>query len=312
MQMKAQAALAHARNKQSSEYPSKSSLKVKSGVVIPSVVPRFKFATGETIFTMGSCFARNIEEKLVGFRIPTLNFSVPKAEWPNRPNGILNEYNPGAMLQRVKRALAPTSDAGSDVACGTIVPEGLGFADLMLPGGSPVTYARAIERRRQIDEVYSNLSQSNVAILTLGLTECWFDTKTGLFLNRVPPLRVLKEEENRFVFRRLDVFDAFPILDSAIRLMVDAGIKVLITVSPVPLHRSFAGGDAVMSNTFSKSVLRVCAQRLYDKYTTKVDYFPSYEAIMYGGASNYEGDNVHVRDEVVGCITEIMVAHYTS
>jgi hypothetical protein len=66
----------------------------------PALAPRFRLKPGSRIFTIGSCFARNIEEHLapLGFDIPMLSFGVPEAEWPIRPfarrAGILNKYTP--------------------------------------------------------------------------------------------------------------------------------------------------------------------------------------------------------------------------
>ena len=84
---------------------------------------------------------------------------------------------------------------------------------------------------------------------------------------------------------------------------------MLLTVSPVPLQASLAGDDAVVANCYSKSVLRVCAQQLYLKYPL-VDYFPSYEIAMSGGLSSFGPDQVHVRDAVVGQITDYMLRAY--
>ncbi len=46
----------------------------------PWFEPRFYLNSGAAIFTIGSCFARNIEEKLTGFDLPTTRFAVPNAQ----------------------------------------------------------------------------------------------------------------------------------------------------------------------------------------------------------------------------------------
>src|ERR1043166_5883387 len=85
-------------------------------------------------------------------------------------------------------------------------------------------------------------------------------------------------------------------------------------IEPLRAHpqdgfRIAVGNDRVVTNCYSKSVLRVCAQRLYLKYPL-VDYFPSYEIAMSGGLSSFVPDQVHVRDAGVGQITDYMLQEY--
>ncbi len=51
--------------------------------VWPILTPSFQLRPRTKVFTIGSCFARNIEEHLhrLGFRIPMLDFRVPQEEW---------------------------------------------------------------------------------------------------------------------------------------------------------------------------------------------------------------------------------------
>lgn len=73
--------------------------------VWPEYTPTFKIVKSDKIFTIGSCFARNIEDYLVelGYHLPMKLFSVPKVECPNlrRPNGILNKFSPTAIFQEI-------------------------------------------------------------------------------------------------------------------------------------------------------------------------------------------------------------------
>ena len=54
-----------------------------AGDVWPELHPGFRIRPGETIFTIGSCFARNIERHLeaVGCRVPMMEFRLPPEEW---------------------------------------------------------------------------------------------------------------------------------------------------------------------------------------------------------------------------------------
>jgi hypothetical protein len=296
------------KNIRGRDYPGRGNSRCTGKELFPQFNPKFNidFSSGTSAFTIGSCFARNMEEALepLGVSLPTKAFAVPKEEWRNRPNGLLNEYNPGTITQRILDALG--GDRGPE---DTIVKSGFGYADLMLPGGTDVSLERAIERRQEIFDVYANLETCGAVIVTLGLVEAWYDNQAQRYLNRMPPVGYAKSHPDRFEFRRLDVFDAMPMLEAAVRALAEKNIKVVLTVSPVPLQKTFTSDDCVVANEFSKSVLRVCADRL-SKSHHNVDYFPSYEIVRSAGLAGYMDDNVHVRGELVERITSYMVQRY--
>lgn len=165
-------------------YPSDDDARARDGLIMPDVSSSFTVSQGATAFTIGSCFAREIEEALIGFDLPTTGFAVPKSEWQGRPNGLLNEYNPGTMAQRISWAIDGTSTV--DMAKTYIGPEDRTL-DLFLAVGEPVTLRRAKARRAEIDAIYSHLLKADLVIITLGLVECWFDQESGHWLNRMPP-----------------------------------------------------------------------------------------------------------------------------
>jgi len=71
-------------NKQVRHYPPAADARTRSGVIFPEHRPKFdiNFSSHTTIFTIGSCFARNIEEALLKKSVvmPTRRFVVPKDE----------------------------------------------------------------------------------------------------------------------------------------------------------------------------------------------------------------------------------------
>src|SRR3974377_1399082 len=54
----------------------------------------FMLQPGQKIFTIGSCFARNIVQALAerGFEIPMQEFTIDKLEWGGDPLAIMNTY----------------------------------------------------------------------------------------------------------------------------------------------------------------------------------------------------------------------------
>jgi hypothetical protein len=122
----------------------------------------------------------------------------------------------------------------------------------------------------------------------------------------MPPTKLMREQPARYELEVMDVDAAMSRLLPAFELL--AGKRVIVTVSPVPLRATFTDQDVVVANMYSKSVLRVCAERL--EVLPGVDYFPSYEIVMSSSVRAYEKDNVHVRDDVVSNIVRYMTSRY--
>lgn len=45
-------------------HPDRQDSRYSDGMLFPRITPKFQIHPGETVFAIGSCFARNIEEKL--------------------------------------------------------------------------------------------------------------------------------------------------------------------------------------------------------------------------------------------------------
>lgn len=309
MKMDGEAAFAAALKNPARKYPGRSDDRfLPEQLLFPVLSPGFRIGAGDTVFTIGSCFARNVERALLAERVsvPTAEFAAPAEEAPGQPNRILNQYNPATMLQCLDAAEAAPDDHG-------LYPTGEDMVvDALLATGSrPVTRARAMERREQIAALYRDgLAGADAVIVTLGLVECWYDTVAGVYLNEAPPRRTIRAAPGRFEFRRLGVGECrdmvFAMLD---RLSGPGGRPVILTVSPVPLQVTFAGCDAMVANGYSKALLRVVAEEAAEAFGS-VDYFPSFEVVTTAGLSAYGDDNVHVRPAIVERIVTRMLTVY--
>ncbi|WP_188710276.1 GSCFA domain-containing protein [Polaromonas eurypsychrophila] len=295
------------KNKNNRDYPGKQDPRYSDNFITPGFEPKFgiDMAHVNSVFTIGSCFARNIEEVLepMGILLPTKRFVSPKDEFPARPNGLLNEYNPGSISQKIISTLRKEK-----IPEETIFKHADLYHDLLLHGGSGVSYERAINRRHEIDSIYEDLIKSEVVIITLGFVEAWYDNATMQWLNRMPPYNK-NVDSNRFTFKRLDVYDVMPMLSEALSELDSLNKKIILTVSPVPISKTLTKSDCIVANEFSKSVLRVCAERLRAEFKN-VDYYPSYEMARIPGLIAYKDDNIHVKDSIVAKITSHMVNKY--
>ncbi|WP_069301723.1 GSCFA domain-containing protein [Neptunicoccus sediminis] len=306
----AKSAYAAAKNNQSRKYPDALDERMMGNLIMPTVRPSFLIEPKSTVFTIGSCFARNVEEALVekGIYVPANDYSVPEEEAPGgRSNRVLNQYNPGTMWQAVSAVRDGVSSAGFFPAS-----DGKVVDALLSTGKFPVGMDRAIKRRQEIVDLYKNgLNKADTVIITLGLVETWFDLKNNLFLNQAPDPRQANREPDRFQFRRLNVTECAELVEKMIvEMRRERTPNILLTVSPVPLAGTFTDDDCVIANTYSKSVLRVVSDIISSKFDG-VDYFPSYEIVTTAGRQALHSDNIHVKDGVVKRIVGHMLEHYS-
>lgn len=134
-------------------------------------------------------------------------------------------------------------------------------------------------RARTLDSFRACITQSHVFVFTLGLTESWFHA-SGYEYPMCPGTAhgTFDPSQHRFVNQRYNaVRDA---LVEAIRLMrsVNPQLKILLTVSPVPLTATMSDEHVLVATMQSKSTLRAVAGDLAAEQEY-VDYFPSYEII---------------------------------
>ncbi|MDD5044176.1 MAG: GSCFA domain-containing protein [Candidatus Omnitrophica bacterium] len=283
----------------------------------PQYSSSFKIDKGDKIFTIGSCFARNIEEHLItlGFDVPMLAFKAPKNEWPHRPNGILNKYSPTAIFQELAWC-EQIHLKGNEVSFNDIekllYPCDNGYyIDMHIDGFVPVSKERALARRQEIYDVFSHAFSCQVCIITLGLVEVWYDLENSLFIQRAPS-KEMQPDAKRFKFIRLNYNECYDFIQKAISLIkkYSPQCKFLITTSPVPLTKTFTGQDIIIANTYSKSVLRAVAGEIVAQ-NTLIDYFPSFENVtLTKDWAIYEKDMIHVDDGFVKKIVEGLIEHY--
>ena len=289
-----------------------------SGDVWPQIQPSFRIGPGETVFTIGSCFARNIEHFLVdaGCRVPMQELCLPSEEWHGGANSAMNKFHPPAFRQ----CLGWTADIfdrdgrvgwGDCEALAFDAGEGL-FFDMDMAATPPVTRERFLERRQHIYEVFSTVFSADCLMITPGLIEAWMDRATGLYIHEAPTLKAMAVLKDRWEFEILSYEQCLADLLAAIDIVRarNPAVKVLITTSPVPLAATFSGKDIRIANTHSKSVLRaVCGAAALQR--PMVDYFPSYEAAMLSPPEEvWNPDRLHVAGGFVGKIVAYMLDHY--
>lgn len=287
--------------------------------------PKFRIDAAEPVFAMGSCFAREVEDALVeqGFDVPTscdplfethALLSAGKAvNQMARPRSYLNRYNTMSMLTEFRHLLGRAPDIESGAIAYEI--DASAAADLHYSQSLPqVPRAGVIERRRIVREhLARELGRCRVFVLTLGLAEAWFDRRSGHHLNNTPGPRVLAKH-GAALSVQLSGFAqnlaALQALHGELKACVPDGFKLVITVSPVPLERTFLAGDVVVMNHYAKAMLRAVAQEFAARHPD-VDYFPSFEMVAYAEHTRaWEWDGRHVKPRMVAHIMSAFRQHY--
>src|ERR1700687_6393502 len=172
----------------------------------------------------------------------------------------------------------------------------------------------ASEGRRQL--VRDTLLAPDVLILTLGLSEVWYDRVTGEPLWRALPVDQFDPE--RHVFRVETMAQTLQWLETIERLRARhvPDMKIIFTVSPVPLRVTFRPVSALTANSASKAIVRAALDEFLRNHQEDVGrcsfYFPSYELAENYFIDPYEPDNRHISPTVAAGIIRYFVEHYCS
>ena len=240
--------------------------------------------------TFGSCFAQHISRALLARGRNWLNAEPAPGRTPAE---IAKTFNYGIFSARTGNIytaaqlllwarLAAETMPVEEIELWT---DGAGRVhDMLRPKIEPVGFVSEAEARASLASTARAfrrcITEADVFVFTLGLTEGWINTRTGQSYSICPGTGVGTFDAEAHAFKNYTCPEILRDLELALELMwgLNPDLKVLLTVSPVPLVAT-ASGDHVLSATqYSKSVLRAVAGDAAHRHAA-VDYFPSYEII---------------------------------
>ncbi len=281
----------------------------------PHFSPSFQIEPDDKVFCMGSCFARNIEAALLRLEIDCVTARVnnPYAKGVWGRNNFLIRYNPYSMLNELTWALDPR--ASFPEAGFLKITEDLWIDPHNHAHYEPHPKKRLMHLRQIVNENTQRLKECRIFILTLGLVEAWFDHTIHKYTNICPDHQSMQKEPERFTLNVLNYQSVLEALEKIYSLLKEQGhpnFKMLLSVSPVPIGKTFRQKDVFTANMYSKSVLRSAAEA-FIKNKENVDYYPSYESILYSEKKDvWDADQRHVTEEVVRFNITRMVQQYIS
>lgn len=273
---------------------------------------------GEKVVSAGSCFASNLVPYLEGagftyLRTETVHPSFRDIAPENLGYGKFsaaygNIYTVRQLLQLVRRAVGafhPVEDRWRSADA---------VVDPFRPG---LRYKARSDRefdlltRKHLDAVRAAFVQADVLIFTLGLTEGWVSRLDGAVFPACPGTVAGDYDPQRHAFLNFGVADLATDLDALVAELrsVNPRLRLVLTVSPVPLVATASGEHVLAATTYSKSVLRVAAEHAV-RNNRGVSYFPAYEIVTGPQAPHdfYEPDRRNVSKAAIDVVMAAFLA----
>jgi hypothetical protein len=289
----------------------------------PVVHPRFRIEPSSKVATAGSCFAQHISRRLSGigfnYYTPEDGGDLSPAEKRRRNYGVFsarfgNIYTTAQLRQLFDEAFGRHQPAETHF----IRPDGRlvdACRQQVEPDGFATLEALQADRRAHLAAVREMFEQADVFVFTLGLTEAWRSRIDGSVFPIAPGVVGGAHDPERHEFVNFGVSEVDAELEAFLQGLrsVNPKVKVLLTVSPVPLIATYEDRNVLVSTTYSKSVLRVVAEMAVARHEW-VDYFPSYEIITgsYAGGLYYEEDDREVNALGVAHVMRSFLKNYTA
>jgi len=292
---------------------------VEAHRIDPVVRTRFRVAPTDRIATAGSCFAQHIARRLqkIGdyYFVVEDGAHLAQADRAARQYGLFsarygNIYTAAQIWQLWREAYGewvPEENAwpGRDG----------GWVDPFRPTVETFEQREAVsaDRTAHLAAVRRLLESCDILVFTLGLTEAWRSLRDGAVYPLAPGVAGGVYDPARYGFVNYSATDVEEDLDHFLVAAKQRNprLRVILTVSPVPLAATFEDRSVLISTTYSKAALRVAAEAMIRRHDW-VDYFPSYEIITGSptGGLYYGPDDREVNPLGVAHVMRLFQRHY--
>jgi hypothetical protein len=279
---------------------------------VPDAAP-FRLDRQDRFMSAGSCFAANMRRYLDAWGFEYVVTERPHPQWPESAETAYYEafsarygniYTARQMVQLLQRALGDFSPHEDHwVADGR-------FIDPFRPGlrhsATSLNELRALTGQH-LRAVRRAVESATVLVFTLGLTEAWLSAADGAVFPACPGTVAGEFDPERHRFANFSLPDVTSDLDLMVTLLrvINPGIRVILTVSPVPLVATASGRHVLVATAYSKSVLRVAADDAARRHWD-VAYFPAYEMALgpQQRESPFAEDLRTVRESVIASVMD--------
>ncbi len=135
-----------------------------------------------------------------GFDVATSKLSSPEVSIESDKRDVLNNYGVAAIANELRWALDPAHPFDAETNTIEVAPNR--YVDLHIPTLPPAPLRTVRAYRTAITEVTRRVVDCRVVVMTLGLSEVWYDASSGTYLNATPlPTLVTKfPGGSKFIF----------------------------------------------------------------------------------------------------------------
>lgn len=257
--------------------------------VDPCVAVKFKIGKNDRVVTAGSCFAQHLSKALArnGFNyyVTESGDGLSEQERRARNYGIYTaRYGNIYTIRQFRQLLDEAFNGTRPVERVWRNSDGM-FIDPFRPNIEPSGFddEQSLVNSREImlSCVRKMIETGDVLVYTLGLTEAWRCKTDGAVFPIVPGASGGEYDERIHEFVNFGIHEVLEDLEGTMDFarQVNPNLRVILTVSPVPLIATFENQHVLSSTIYSKSVLRVAAEE-FVRSRDWAQYFPSYEIIV--------------------------------
>lgn len=268
-----------------------------------------------SVYTIGSCFAEEIRKSLTKSefnlypKLKSLKFNRDNCNVDTLPDREhMNFYNLGSIYQEFQRSVNLLKVDASDFVevkntnCGVKAD---GNPKLFKQHGSVLyhdilrrwTWSNSLEELINISQklntlTIEGLTKADIIIITLGMSEVFSNEK---FIANEMPAHLIGHTQ--YKPKLLTTEENLSYLKAIVSFLkeVNKRVKIVLTVSPVPLIRTFLSNDIFTANLFSKSNLISALNQFLSNEPEDVYYFPSFEIVNLLGWGAFADDGRHVK-----------------
>lgn len=289
--------------------------------VDPVVNFPWKIEKTERVATAGSCFAQHIARHLAnsGFNYYVVEDGHPLGTDDDKrafnygtfSGRYGNVYTSRQLVQLFQRAFGtfnPVEPAWTNGEGRVVDP----FRPNIQPHGFFNETEMLLDRAQHLLAVKEMFETTDVFVFTLGLTETWRSKTDGAVFPVCPGVAGGTFDWDQYEFLNLSVFDVIQDMKTFLSLLteVNPSVRVILTVSPVPLMATAEDEHVLVATTHSKSILRVVCGELV-KHSDQIAYFPSYEIITgaYARGRYFGADLRSVVEDGVSHVMRLFLQH---
>ncbi len=293
---------------------------VKTGEIPTSLTCGSLFRADDRVMSAGSCFASNVVPWLEQAGITYVRTELPHPALAHLPENLGyrefsaaygNMYTVRQFVQLLARATGafwPVEDRWVDESI-VIDPFRPG---LRFPASSNGEFDALT--RQHLSCVLRAVESATVLVFTLGLTEAWRSKIDGAVYPVAPGVIAGEFDPNVHEFVNFTYGD---VLSDIIELReqldtLNPELRIVLTVSPVPLVATATDNHVLLASTYSKSVLRAVAGEAATGLQG-VEYFPAYEIVTgpQSGGRFFEADARSVTTEGIEAVMRVMLGDAT-